>query len=117
MEALPPGGAGSGLHDGQLPARQLSQSDSRSGAPVLPLCLGYKVSSLFQEFNANTYTGGLPWWLSGSARDAGLIPGSERFPGEGNGNLIQCFCLGSPMDRGSWWATVHGAAKESDMIS
>ena len=45
-----------------------------------------------------------------------LIPGSGRFPGEGNGNLLQYSCLGNPMDRGAWQApTVHGVAKESDM--
>ena len=31
--------------------------------------------------------------------------------GEGNGTPLQCFCLGNPMDRGAWWATVHGVAK------
>ena len=46
--------------------------------------------------------------------DAGLIPGSGRSPGEGNGNPLQCSCLENPMDRGAWWATVCGVAKESD---
>ena len=60
------------------------------------------------------------WWLSGkelpaNARDTGLIPGSGRSSGEGNGNLLQYSCLGNPMDRGAWWATVHGIAKESDV--
>ena len=50
------------------------------------------------------------------ARDAGLIPGSGRSPGEGNGNPFQCSCLGTPMERGAWWATVNGFTKESDMI-
>ena len=44
-----------------------------------------------------------------------LIPGSGRSPGEGNGNPLQCSYLGNAMDRGSWWATVHGVAKELDM--
>ena len=44
----------------------------------------------------------------------GLIPGLGRSPGEGNGNLFQYSCLGNPMDRGPWWATVQGVAKESD---
>ena len=43
-----------------------------------------------------------------SAGDTGLIPG------EGNGNPLQYACLGNPMDRGAWQATVHGEAKESD---
>ena len=45
------------------------------------------------------------------AGDPGLIPGSGRSPGEGNGNLLQYSCLGNPMDRGAWRATVHGVAK------
>ena len=47
--------------------------------------------------------------------DLGSIPGSGRFPGEGNGNPLQYSCLDNPMDRGAWWATVHGVLKESDM--
>ena len=46
-----------------------------------------------------------------NARDLGLNPGSGRFPGEGNGNPLQYSCLENPMDRGAWWATVHGVAK------
>ena len=44
-------------------------------------------------------------------RDAGLIPGSGRSPGGGNGNPLQYSCLENPMDRGAWWATVHGVTK------
>ena len=44
---------------------------------------------------------------AGDARDAGLIRGSGRSPGVGTGNLLQCSCLGNPMDRGAWRATVH----------
>ena len=50
-----------------------------------------------------------------NAGDVGLIPGSGRSPGEGNGNPLQYSCLGNPMDREAWWATVHGVTKESDM--
>jgi len=52
-----------------------------------------------------------PFASSGDARDLGLIPGFERFPGEGNGNPLQYSCLGNPIDRGAWWATVYEAAK------
>ena len=45
------------------------------------------------------------------AGDAGSIPGSGRYPGEGNGNPLQYSCLGYPMDRGAQWALVHGVAK------
>ena len=59
-------------------------------------------------------------WLSGKESacqvgDVGLIPGSGRSPGVGNGNLLQYSCLENPIDRGAWWATVHKAAKELDM--
>ena len=47
--------------------------------------------------------------------DMGSIPGSGRFPGEGNGNPLQYSCLENPMDRGDWWAKVHDVSKESDM--
>ena len=53
--------------------------------------------------------------LSANARDAGLIPGSGRSPGEGDGNPLQYSCLGNSMDRGAWWAIVHGGLKELDM--
>ena len=46
-----------------------------------------------------------------SAGDVGLIPGSGRFPGEENDNPFQYSCLGNPMDRGAWWATVHGITR------
>ena len=48
------------------------------------------------------------------AEGTGLIPGLERSSGQGNGNSLQYSCLGNPMDRGAWWATVMGVAKESD---
>ena len=42
-----------------------------------------------------------------NAGDLGLIPGSGRSPAEGNGNLLQYFCLENPMNKGTWRATVH----------
>ena len=45
------------------------------------------------------------------AGDVGLIPGSEGSSGEGNGNPLQYSCLKNPMDRGAWWATVHGSQR------
>ena len=47
----------------------------------------------------------------------GLKPGSGRSPGEGNGKLLQYSCLGNPMDRGAWRATVHGFAKSQTQLS
>ena len=51
---------------------------------------------------------------AGDAGDKGLISGLGRSPGEGNGNPLQYSCLGKCMDRGAWWATVHGG-EESGM--
>ena len=53
---------------------------------------------------------------AGALRDAGLIPGLGRFPGEGNGNPLQCSCLENPMDRGAWWATAHGIPKNQTRL-
>ena len=62
---------------------------------------------------------GLFKWLSGkesacNAGDTGSIPGSGKSSGGGNGNPLQYSCLGNAMDRGDWWATVHGVTKTSD---
>ena len=51
---------------------------------------------------------------AGDTRDAGLIPESGRSPEEGNGDPLQYSCMGNPMNRGAWWATVHGS-QELDM--
>ena len=67
---------------------------------------------------------GLPQWVSGkesacNAEDegeVGLILGSGRFPGEGNGNPLQYSCLENPMGRGAWQATVHGVAKSGTQL-
>ena len=45
------------------------------------------------------------------AGDSDSIAGLGRPPEEGNGNTLQYACLGNPMDRGTWWATVHGVTK------
>ena len=59
------------------------------------------------------------WWLgfpggsvvknlSADAGDTSSIPGWGSSPGGGHGSPLQCSCLGNPMDRGAWWAIVHG---------
>ena len=50
--------------------------------------------------------------LPANAGDVGSIPGSGRSPGGGNGNPLKYSCLGSLMDRGTWWAAVHRVAKK-----
>ena len=46
--------------------------------------------------------------------DPSSIPGSGRSLGGGHGDPLQYSCLGNPMSRGDWWATVHEVAKDSD---
>ena len=53
----------------------------------------------------------------GAVGDTDSIPELGRSSGEGNGNLLQYSCLESPMDRGAWWATVHGVAKSGARLS
>ena len=52
-----------------------------------------------------------------NAGDLGSIPGLGRSPGEGNGNPLQYSCLKNSMDRGAWWAAVHGIAKSRTRLS
>ena len=65
------------------------------------------------------------WWLSrkesacnaeAAAGDRGSIPGWERSPGGGNGSLLQCSCLESPMDGGVWRATVRGVTERQTRL-
>ena len=69
---------------------------------VLKVSINYKVFIIF------TY-GSAVKNLPASARDT--IPGMGRSPGEGNGYPLQYSCLGNPMGRRAWWATVHGVAE------
>ena len=52
--------------------------------------------------------------MPANAGDTDWIPGA-RDPGKGNGNPLQYSCSRDPMDRGAWWAAVHGVTEESDM--
>ena len=52
---------------------------------------------------------------AGHARDMGSISRVGKIPGGGNGNPLQYSCLGNPIDRRAWWATVRGVTKKSDM--
>ena len=54
---------------------------------------------------------------AGDVGDAGSIPGLGRSLGGGNGNSLQYSCLGNPMDREAWWATVHGVADSQIQLS
>ena len=52
-----------------------------------------------------------------NAGDPGLIPGLGKSSGEENGNPLQYSCLENSMDKGAWWATIHGAAKSQTQLS
>ena len=54
---------------------------------------------------------------AGDIGDLGSIPGLGRFPEGGNSNPLQHSCLENPMDRGAWWATVHGLSKSQTQLS
>ena len=54
---------------------------------------------------------------AGDIRDTGSIPGLGKSPEGGHGNPLQYSCLENPVDRGAWWATVHGVAKSLTQLS
>ena len=58
-----------------------------------------------------------PPTIVGDVKDESSISGSGRSPEEGNGNPLQYSCLENPMDRGTWWATLHGVAKRQTELS
>ena len=72
--------------------------------PFLYIYLAFPGSSHGKESDCN-------------AGDPGLITGLEGSPGKGNGNLLQYSCLENSMDRGAWWATVHGVTKSRTRLS
>ena len=79
--------------------------------------------SYLKKFPQPSQPVGFPWGSgvknlpanAGDARDEGLIPGSGRSPEGGNGKRL--LCLGNPVDRGDWWATVHGVSKNQTRLS
>ena len=72
--------------------------------PTLPSALGFPGDSDSKEFICN-------------AEDLSLIPAWGTSPGEGNGYSLQYSCLENPMDRGAWWATVHGTTNSWTQLS
>ena len=85
----------------------MRNTDSQSGELS---CVVYEYIKSIEGFPGGSGIKNLP----ANAEGLGSILGSGRFPGEGNGNPSQYSCLQNPMDRGVWWATVHGGRKESD---
>ena len=74
-----------------------------------------------KHFPFGLYSKGFPCGSDGkesacNVGDLGSTPGWGRPSGEGTGNPLQCFCLENPMDRGAWWATVHGVSKSQTRL-
>ena len=95
--------------------RQGSFFATRTAAPV-------GLNSAASHWHEGTLPRGLPGGSVGksppaSAGDLGLIPGLGRFPGEGNGNPLHILAWKNPMDRGAWWATVHGVTEGQTQLS
>ena len=84
---------------------------------------GHKESDMIERLNTTQHkllglTGGSDSTESAcNARDLGLIPGSGRSPGEGNGKPLQCSCLEDPVDRAAWCTTVCGVANSRTLLS
>ena len=88
-------------HKRPLIAKTILRKKTGAGGNNLPDFLGCPRGSVVKNLPANV----------GDAKDAGLISGSRRSPGKGNGNPLQYSCLENSMDRGAWEATVHGVTK------
>ena len=123
MDPSPPGFSVHGILQARiLEWVAMSSSGGSSGSRNSKLCLPQLLhcrGTLHLWTTGELVVHQLPWRPSGkestgNAGDAGSTPGSGRSPGEGNGNPLQDSCLGNPVDRGAWQATVCGVAKESD---
>ena len=84
--------------------------------------LSTSLFSLLKLLTGHVVYKGFPCSLVGkesayNAGDPGSIPGLGRSPGEGHGNPLQHYCLGNPMDRRAWRATVHGVPKSRTRLS
>ena len=86
----------------------LSRSyQSQNQKTLAPESLGFLNGSVGQESSCNV----------GDIGDEGSTPGSGRSPGIGNGNPLQYSCLGNPMERGAWRATVQGVTRVKTQLS
>ena len=79
--------------------------------------LGIVVSMWWEQEVFSVFRGSYGKESDCNAGDGGSIPGSKRFPGEGNGNPLQYSCLENSMNGGAWWAAVHGIAKSQTQLS
>ena len=91
-------------------------TDRERDSPFMSKTTWFKCDTFWKHLYKFGFPGGSDSKESAcNAEDSGSILGLGRSPGEGNGNPLQYPCLENSMDRGVWWATVHGVPKESDM--
>ena len=98
------------LIDGSPPGSPVPgnlQARTLEWVAIAILKLGFPCGTVVKQPSANT----------GAVGDAGSIPGMERSPGVGNGNLLQYSCLENYMDRGVWRVTIHGVTKSQTWLS
>ena len=107
-----------------------------SSVPIFPrfhlhvliynVCFSLSYFTLYEKFKQFCTTHHMSHHFPGSSDgkesacnegDPGLIPQSGKSPGEGSGNPLQYSCLENPMDRGTWWASVHGVMKSQTWLS
>ena len=106
---------------GLLNCRQMIYQLSYEGSPNTQESFAFLYTNKKDQKEKNKYCILMHFWgfsqssvgksSACNAADPGLIPGSGRSPGEGNGNPLQYSCLENPMDRGAWWATVHRTSR------
>ena len=107
---------------GSLPKGSCCLKPSTSASCTLALSMGPGVgggpSDICGCFCRHCFpSGSVVKNLPANAGDVSSIPGWGRSPGEGNDNPLQYSCHGNPMDRGTWWATVHGVAKSGTRLN
>ena len=89
-----------------------------SSMPGLPVHHQHFWFMVLVNINTWTFFGGSDGKeFACNAEDLGSVPGLGRSPGEGNGNSLQYPCLGNLMDRGAWWAAVHGVTESWTRLS
>ena len=93
---------------GTMPARWHSgKGDRQTSKPIRRQFRGFPGGSVVKNLPANAEDAGA----------VGLVPGSGKSPGGGNGNPLQYSCLENSMDGGAWWATLHRVTKSQTRLS